>query len=124
MATNETTDTLAPLEAAESITIEYKGETYVLQFDRASVDRAERMYGFKLNELASDVQMVTIHDMFTAAFAKNHPKMRPSQINEIYNRTPDKVDLYRELVQMYMTVASSVLDTEADEGNAVSWSRA
>jgi hypothetical protein len=118
------TDNLETLEAAESIRIEYKGETYVLQFDRASVDRAERMYGFKLNDLMTDVQMVTIHDMFTAAFAKNHPKLRPSAINEIYNRTPDKVGLYRELVQMYLTVASSVLDTEADEGNAASWSRA
>ncbi|MBP3883594.1 MAG: DUF5055 domain-containing protein [Olsenella sp.] len=106
----------------KSIVLSYDGKDYELEFDRASAEKAERMYGFRINELMGSVQITTIKNMFTAAFAKNHPKVPQSLINEIYNRTSDKVDLYQALVSMYLETAQSVLDDpEVDEGKAASW---
>ena len=111
---------------AKTITFEYKDKQYTLEFDRSSVLRAERMYDFRLNELLGAVKMGTMHDMFTAAFYKHHPKASQSLINEIYNHMSEKVDLYQKLVQMYILVANSVIgdDEEAEEGNLVSWKEA
>ncbi len=116
---------MAEEKIAKTITFDYKDKTYVLEFDRASVLRAERMYDFKLNELLGSVKMGTMHDMFSAAMYKHQPKASQSLINEIYNRMGDKVDLYQRLVQMYLVVTNSVLgDEDVDEGNLVSWREA
>lgn len=109
------------IQVPERIKFTYKGKEYVLEFDRASVARAERTYGVAITEMTTG-KLTVMQDMFAAAFIKNHPKVSRSLINEIFYSMREKVELYQMLVLMYSEVANSVLE-DGEEGNGTSWAK-
>lgn len=100
------------------INLTYKGEKYVLEYDRMSVKILEDN-GFILDELLTKA-MTNIELAFTAAFIKNHRKTSQTVIDEIYKTCRDKNDLVLQLHKMIKETYDSLLaDPETnDEGNA------
>lgn len=100
------------------ITLSYKGEKYVLEYDRASVKLLEAN-GFVLNEFLTK-PMSNIELAFTGAFIKNHKKTQQTVIDEIFKSCPKKGDLVAVLTQMIQETYESLLEEPSDEGN-VDW---
>lgn len=101
----------------KTITLEYGGNTYKLEFTRRSVETLENQ-GFDISELKSKLA-TTIPKLFAGAFLANHPYVRKGIIDEIYGQTPNKEDLLGKLAEMYSDVLEALLaEPETKEGNA------
>lgn len=105
----------------QMIKFDYNGTTYVLEFDRESAVRAERMYDISMSELQSGKSYLA-EALFAAALAKHHPKMKSSTAKTLFDLMEDKVGLYTKLTGMYAAAAGSLLDDPSDEGKAITWS--
>lgn len=101
------------------IEFENGGEQYTLEFDRRSVEVAERTYGMSLPDLLNG-KMSYMPQLFQAAFLKHHPKIKPSKVNELFVAMVDKDELYQALTAMYAETVSTLLD-EPEEGKGQSW---
>lgn len=103
------------------IKLTYKGEDYVLEFNRMTVKMLENT-GFNINEFL-DKPANNIELAFTASFVKNHPKVKQTTIDEIFAHCPDKNALIANLNIMIQECYDSLLaepEDKTDEGNA-SW---
>lgn len=100
------------------INLTYNGETYTLEYDRASVVLLENS-GFKLDEFL-EKPMSNIELAFAGAFIKNHKKVSQTTIDEIFKKTKDKNKLVTALHSMITECYDSLLDEPDgdDEGNA------
>lgn len=96
-----------------------ENKRYVLEFDRMSAMRAEKLFDLSLNEAISG-KSSAIENLFAAAFIKNHPHTKPSVIKRIWDGMKEKQELYQILVAMYGNTAGSVLE-EPEEGKGTSW---
>ena len=102
------------------INLTWKGETYTLEYNRASVKLLEQS-GFVLEEFLKK-PMTNIELVFAGAFLKNHKKVPQTTIDDIYAKLPNKDKLIVELEKMVQETYESLLEEpdEGDEGNA-SW---
>ena len=76
--------------------------------------------GEKIDEFL-DKPMNNIELVFTAAFVKNHAKIKQKLVDEIYQSCPDKTKLIVALQQMIEECYDSLFDEPSNnEGNA-SW---
>lgn len=100
---------------------EYNGAEYVLEFDRASVEVAEKTLGIDLRSIG-ELKLSLMEDMFHAALLKHHRKVKPTAVKAMYDAQADKVGLYQDLCEMYMETAGGLL-AEPEEGEAVSRTR-
>lgn len=102
------------------INLTYKGESYCLEFNRDTVKLLEQS-GFKMEEFL-EKPMSNIELVFTAAFIKNHPKIKQTTIDEIYSKCPNKTSLITSLRTMIDECYDSLFvePSADDEGNA-SW---
>lgn len=101
------------------INLTYDGETYTLEYDRASVKLLEDN-GFKLDEFL-DKPMSNIELAFSGAFIKNHKKTKQTTIDVIYEKLKGKKELIIQLQKMISECYESLLDEpDGDEGN-VTW---
>ena len=101
------------------INLTYKDEKYCLEFNRETVKLLEKN-GFKIDEFL-DKPMNNIELVFTAAFVKNHAKIKQTLVDEIYQSCPDKTKLIVALQQMIEECYDSLFDEPSNnEGNA-SW---
>lgn len=101
------------------INLTYKDEKYCLEFNRETVKLLEKN-GFKIDEFL-DKPMNNIELVFTAAFVKNHPKIKQTLVDEIYKSCPDKTKLIVTMQQMIEETYDSLFaEPLSDEGNA-SW---
>ena len=101
------------------INLTYNGETYTLEFDRMSIKMLEQA-GFKYEEFL-DKPMTNIELAFTAAFIKNHPKVKQSIIDEIYEECPKKTELVATLTKMINDFYDSLLSDPEDNSGNVTW---
>lgn len=101
------------------IKITHNGEEYKLEFDRATIKMLESA-GFNYQEFL-EKPMTNIELAFTAAFVKNHPKIKQTVVDEIYNGAKDKTGLVAAISKMISDFYEALLaDPEEDTGN-VNW---
>ena len=99
------------------INLTYKGVSYTLEYDRASVKLLEAN-NFDISEFLKK-PMNNVELAFTGAFLKNHKKTPQSTIDEIYKSCPNKSSLVNALVRMIDESYESLFEEpEANEGNA------
>lgn len=97
---------------------EYEGTTYTMEFDRATVKAAEVMFGFDISNVGTP-STANMENLFHASLLKHHPNIKPRTVEMLYAPQGDKVDMFRDLVSMYMETVGTLL-VEDDEGKAVS----
>lgn len=100
------------------INLTYKGVPYCLEYDRMAVKTLEAN-GFVIEDFLKK-PMSNIEMVFAGAFIKNHRKTKPSLVEEIYARCPNKDNLIQTLGKMLEETYDTLFDepTESDEGNA------
>ena len=108
---------------AKQIRIKYKGEEYILEFNRKVVEMMEAQ-GF-VASTALDTPMTSIPKLVHGAFRMHHPQITNEKIYEIWEHMP-KEDLLGKLVELYKDPIENLMaDPEEDsEGNAewtVNW---
>lgn len=96
---------------------EYEGTEYVLEFDRASIEKAERTMGLTPQDIASG-KASSFPDLFRAALLKHHPHMKTHTVKMLYSLQEDKVGLHGDLAEMYGEVYESLFE-EPPEGKAI-----
>lgn len=96
---------------------EYEGTEYVLEFDRASVELAERGLDLTIDEVRSQ-KVSSFKTLFHAALLKHHPRVKPHTVDRLYEVQDDKLGLHQDLVEMYGETINSLFD-EVPEGKAV-----
>lgn len=102
------------------IKITFKGEQYVLEYNRMSIKLMEQN-GFELQDFMKK-PMTNIELAFSGAFVKNHGKTPQTKIDEIYDSCNDKASLIATLQKMIQETYESLLSNskDGDEGN-VKW---
>ena len=105
---------------AKQIRFEYKGQEYILEFTRKSIEMMERQ-GF----VASDIiekPMTTLPALFAGAFLAHHRNVKKELIDEIFSKMTNKEELIRKLAEMYNEPIMALMDEPdpKDEGN-VKW---
>lgn len=101
---------------AKTITINYEGTEYTLEYTRRSIQEMEKN-GF----VAQDVEkrpMTVIPELFAGAFLAHHRFVKKDVIDKIFSRLKDKVKLVETLSEMYAEPFETLLeDPDESEGN-------
>lgn len=101
---------------AKTITFNFEGTEYTLEFTRASVATLERQ-GFNINDIA-DKPLTTLPALFAGAFIAHHRFVKREVIDRIFEKMTNKKDLVMKLAEMYNeTIESLVDEPEESEGN-------
>ena len=103
---------------AKTMTINYNGVEYTLEYTRKSIAEMERK-GFVASEV-SDKPASQLPLMFAGAFYAHHRYVKQSLIDEIFDSIGNKSGLISALADMYQEpILALVEDAEESEGNAV-----
>lgn len=119
--TKKTTAAKVPVDDVNSIKFEYNGTEYIMEYDRDSALQAENLYNISLADIRA-FKLSTFSSLFSGAFIKHHPNMKPRQIDTFFDMMPRKADLFKNLVTMYATSINSLLE-EPEEGKALNWTQ-
>lgn len=106
----------------KKISLKIKDKTYILEFSRKSVLKADRKYNLTGNFLSGSVEITIarVFDLFSASFEKNHPDIQEEEIIEIFSKTKNVTGLFTELSQMFADTLETLFPQEedkSDEGN-------
>ena len=102
------------------IELEYEGEKYTLEYDRAGIKMLEAR-GFNIDEFLNK-PMTNTELVFQGAFLKNHPNIKLTTIDEIFKSCPDKAGLMNVLNTMITDSYTSLLsEPEDDNSKKVQW---
>lgn len=105
---------------AKQIRFEYKGQEYILEFTRKSIEMMERQ-GFVASDIV-EKPMTTLPALFAGAFLAHHRNVKKELIDEIFSKMTNKEELIRKLAEMYNEPIMALMDEpdSNDEGN-VKW---
>ena len=105
---------------AKQIRFEYKGQEYILEFTRKSIETMERQ-GFVASDIV-EKPMTTLPALFAGAFLAHHRNVKKELIDEIFSKMTNKEELIRKLAEMYNEPIMALMDEpdSNDEGN-VKW---
>lgn len=103
------------------ISLDYNGKTYTLEFTRASVATMERQ-GFQASEVSGKLA-TSWPVLFAGAFLANHRHVKKSEIDEIFERTEGRYELFEELIAMYADTVTSLFEAPEDDGKNASWKK-
>lgn len=101
----------------------YEGTEYVLGFNRKTAEAAQRA-GLNIQEL-TEKPLIQILLLFYWAFQMNHPQVRKSKTDEIYEKIGDKTGLLNVLVEDYVKTYQTLLEDHVDgedSENFIKWS--
>jgi len=106
---------------AQTITFEYDGQKYELEYTRATVRQMENS-GFNIAEIDSK-PVTRIPQLWSGAFICHHRKLTQEKINEIYKHMARKDELIEKLATMYYEAISTLVDddVEDDDPKKVDW---
>lgn len=104
---------------AKSIKLEYKGETYILEYSRRAVTVMEDQ-GFRISDI-DDKPMTSLLLLFKGAFIKNHRTISETLVEEIYDHCGDTQKLISSLMEMYMQTFEGVRTDGDDDSKNVNW---
>ena len=102
-----------------SISFEYEGKKYTLEFDRRTVIALENK-GFAVNKVDSQ-PIKNLYLLWEGAFEKHHSNVAVEKRDEILSALGDKESLISTLVQMYSEPAMILVDNDEDETKKVKW---
>lgn len=105
----------------KSVTLEYNGSIYTLEFNRRTAAMVERQYGFSMNELTSG-KISFLPDLFRCALVMHHPKMKQETADMLFDLMDDKQGLMICLVELYANAINSLMESP-EEGKGISWTR-
>lgn len=93
---------------------EYEGSTYKMEFDRASIKLAEKMFNLTLSDFLSGNEaklpsLTTMEALFHASLLKHHPQIKESTVSTLYELQSDKTELYQQLLEMYVEVIQPLM---------------
>lgn len=105
---------------AKQIRFEYKGQEYILEFTRKSIEMMERQ-GFVASDIV-EKPMTTLPALFAGAFLAHHRNVKKELIDEIFSKMTNKEELIRKLAEMYNEPIMALMDEPDpnDKGN-VKW---
>lgn len=105
---------------AKQIRFEYKGQEYILEFTRKSIEMMERQ-GFVASDIV-EKPMTTLPALFAGAFLAHHRNVKKELIDEIFSKMTNKEELIRKLAEMYNEPIIALMDEPdpSDKGN-VKW---
>ena len=102
---------------SKHVKIEYNGQTYKLTFTKATVKQCEQN-GFRLNDI-DNMPGTMIDILVRGAFMKEHPFIKQSLVEEIYDQIVDKKGFLSVLTDLYNEpLAGLIADPEKSEKNA------
>ncbi len=101
------------------IKITHNGVEYTLEYDRTVIKMLERA-GFKYEEFL-EKPTTNIELAFTAAFVKNHPKTKQTEIDEIYEELPNKTEFIAALGKMISDFYDALLAEPEDNSGNTKW---
>ena len=101
---------------AKTITIEFEGIEYTLEFTRKSIETMERQ-GFVAREIATR-PMSTLPTLFAGAFLAHHRFVKKEVVDTIFSKLTNKDELVEKLAEMYNEPLETLMsDPEESEGN-------
>lgn len=102
---------------SKQIKFSFKGNEYVLEYTRKSVEIMEKG-GFVASEI-DDKPMSTLPKLFAGAFLANHRYLKQDVIDDIYAHMVNKGELIGKLAEMYNEPIQALVDEpdENAEGN-------
>lgn len=104
---------------AKTLTFEFEGTTYTLEYTRRTVQEMERT-GF----VAGDIEtkpMTVLPQLWEGAFLAHHRFVKRDTVQKIFERLTNKEELIGKLAEMYNEpIAALIAEPEESEGN-VSW---
>lgn len=103
------------------ITFSYGGNDYCLEYTKRSVKTMEDR-GFNPSKIL-EAPVTYLPELFAGAFLANHKFVRKEVIDDIYEAMGDKRELVNTLIEMYNEPIAALTE-DADEGNAIAWTKA
>jgi hypothetical protein len=101
---------------AKTITFNFEGTDYTLEYTRATVATLEKQ-GFNISEI-SEKPLTTLPALFAGAFLAHHRFVKRDVIDRIYDKMTNKMDLVMRLAEMYNEPIEALVDEpEESEGN-------
>ena len=105
---------------AKTLTFEYDGKDWTLEFTRASVVKMEQD-GFKVSDMET-YPLSTLPEFFAGAFLAHHPSVSRKRIDAIYEAIADKEGLMACLAEMYVEPIEALMGEPDEEGKVV-WAK-
>ena len=106
-----------------SISFDYNGKHYCLEYTRATVQLMERA-GFCPNDI-DQKPALRLEQMWAGAFLKNHQNVSDRVISELFDKMGDRKKLFGILQVMISETYNGLVEDndtdEGDQGNVVSW---
>lgn len=103
--------------ASKTLTVNYDGKTYTLEFNRAVVTLMERQ-GFNLSELDAKSALNTSL-LIKFAFFLHHRKLSEDEIFEIYGSVRGRDEFISKLLDMCSDTYVSLLDDPEEESGEI-----
>ena len=104
---------------AKKIRLEHEGTTYTLEFTRNTIRTMEGQ-GFRIDELSA-MPMTRLPQLFRGAFLANHRFLNGKVIDEIYDATTHKDELFAALGEMYGDVMNSMMGVAEEGAGNANW---
>lgn len=99
---------------AKTISFNYGGQDYVLEFTRATIEKMEKR-GFVASDVY-DKPMCTIPRLFAGAFEAHHSNVSRNVIEDIFEKIGNRYELVKCLTEMYSEPIETLMDDSQDEG--------
>lgn len=103
------------------ITFSAEGKDYCLEYTKRTVKTMEER-GFVPAKILES-PMTYLPELFAGAFLANHRFEKKETIDKLFEAMDDKKELVSLLVEMYNEPINA-LTSDADEGNAIKWTKA
>ena len=101
---------------AKTITINYEGTEYTLEFTRRSIEAMERQ-GFVIGDIKTK-PMTTLPTLFAGAFLAHHRFIKREVVDAIFEKLSGKENFLEKLAEMYAEPFEALMDEpEESEGN-------
>lgn len=104
---------------AKTITIQYEGTEYTLEFTRKSIEQMERQ-GFVIDDIKSK-PMTTLPSLFAGAFLAHHRFAKKDTIDAIFERLSDKEEFLGKLAEMYVEPLEALMGESGEPEGNVTW---
>lgn len=102
---------------AKTITLTYEKKEYTLEYNRTAAKMIQDQ-GFD-PDLLGTKQISMVMMIFYGAFAMHHPSIKRAKLDNIFEQLTHRMELFKELMEMYADTANVLSDEEEDtEGNA------
>lgn len=102
---------------AKQIRMQYKGNTYTLEFNRRQVERMERN-GFVVD---ADRPYTMVKSLFLGALQMHHKNINQDLAMEIWDAQNKKDDLLSALIEMYAEPISALMSDAEEEAETPTW---